>query len=322
MKRVVQLISISMVWVVVLSGCSGAGVSTASLRHQEVQTFAADHLAALVLVKGWLSALRSYPTDGGECTPDGNFEPMPDGSFHVWGTNSDCSTYDFIDRSGRGDGTWILADGREVGVIWEALEQGPTGSRERVVREFWDGARMEFVVTWEFLESIRVTREGTLTLADGPSMGFVATQISRVGETVVLQLPDGSSCSYRVPLRGEGADGFVPVNEEGVEGLYIAPDGWACEFEARGDADGLNEWEVSADGLRGEFTLGENYSGEGAISRDGRIVGALSWTPSASGSLDLLLAGSAEVGPAGAALDFAVDRWIDNAAALGPMPMY
>lgn len=322
-----RLMRMTMVWIVcaavLLGGCSGAGLSTSSVRQQGLRTFSADHLAAVVLVKGWLSAaLRSYPMEEARCVPDGDFEPAPEGGVHVWGTNSDCSTYDFIDRGGVGEGTWVLADGRRVDVSWETLQQGFTITRERIVRRFWDGARMEFVATWEFSANTAVEREGTLTLADGRTMDFTATQVSRVEEIVSMALPDGSACEYRVPLKCEGIDEFIPVYEDGVEGTYTAPDGRVHHFTVTGDEVGLNEWEVTADGLLGEFTIGEQYAGDGTISRDGQLASALTWTTPASATIHLLLGGSAEVGPGGAALDFAVDRWISNRAGLGPMPVF
>lgn len=305
-----------------LAGCSGAGVPTAQVQQQPVQSFAANHLAAVVLAKGWLAALRSSPELGNGCEPDGDWEVTEDGYFHVWGTNSDCSTYDFVDRGDAGQGTWVLADGRVVDVSWEILEETWDIIRERIVKQFDDGTRMELVATTDFTDGLVSTFEGALTLADGRTMNFVAVQRANDEETVTLVLPDGSSCAYTMPLTTVGFDEFVADYEGGIDGVYTAPDGREVAFNASGTADRLNTWQVQGDGLSGEFTIGEKFGGDGVITRDGEIVAALNWQASGSATIDLLLAGTAEITPSGAALDFAVDRWIDNAAGMGPMPVY
>ena len=110
MTRLMQITMIlGVCGAMLLGGCSGAGISSAGVRQEGLQTFAADQLATLVLVKGWLAALRSNPVVGGDCIPELDSEITPDGFFHVWGTNSDCSTYDFIDRGGLGEGTWAVS---------------------------------------------------------------------------------------------------------------------------------------------------------------------------------------------------------------------
>lgn len=323
MARTVQVSAILVLCgALLLGGCSGAGVSTAEVRYAAVQSFAADHLAALVLVKGWLGALRSDPEVGNGCVSEGDFEVLPDGRFHMWGTNSDCSTYDVVIEGSGGEGTWVLSDGREVQMAWEVVEETFDVVREHIVKEFWDGARMEFMATTDFRAPITITREGTLTLTDGRAMNFVSEQTADTEEIVRLSLPDGSACAYTMPLRSEGVDQFRPGYQDGVDGVYTASSGEHLDFSASGEADGLDEWRVEADGLRGVFTLGEQYSGDGTITRDEEIVAALGWRTPASGTLALLTADSAEVTPSGAALDFAVDRWITSSAALGPMPMY
>lgn len=324
MARAIQVLMVpAAIFALLLAGCSGAGVPTVELRGGDVQEFAADNLAALVLVKGWLTALRAEPELGGPCEPEFQWEILPDGSLRLWGTNRDCSRYDFVDTGGGGEGTWVLSDGREVWMRWEIVEDTGATLLESIEKVFWDGARMQYTALHEVgAARVTTTREGTLTLPDTRTMEFTAVQVGDRRETVSVSLPDGSRCGYELPLGNVGLDHFVPLYDRGLEGSYVSPSGVEHTFTATGDADGLTRWIAQGDRIRGQFTIDDRYAGQGMIRQDGDVAASLDWDSPAQGNLALVLAGSAEVGPSGAALDFAVDRWIQSSVALGPTPMY
>ena len=76
--------------VLCVGGCSGPGVTVQNVRGGTVQTTATDHVTAVLLVKSWFAIIYPKAADG-DCGLDWDQEVLPDGSVHVWGTNSDCS---------------------------------------------------------------------------------------------------------------------------------------------------------------------------------------------------------------------------------------
>jgi len=310
----------------VLGGCSGAGVSAFDATGGSLQTLAADHLAALVLVRSWLVALHyRAPEEDESCEDSFTREELPDGSVHWVGTHRDCTTYDYILRpDNSGEGTWWLADGRRIIIV-----QGPLTQEGRVytvesTKTFWDGMVLQQRVVSDFSQPVIViTSTGTATLGDGRSMEFRVVQRAREHEDILLELPDGSRCEYRVPLVFSDGSNWSLDYSRDVAGRYVGPTGVGLDFTVSGAGSRWARWSLTGtDGVTGEFTLDPQYAGDGTLSEDGEVVGALHWDTSGRGGLDLLTAESAEVSPTGAALDFAIDRWIENAALLGPSPIY
>jgi len=308
----------------IAAGCSGAGISAAEVRGGDIDTLAADHLAAVMLVRSWLRALHTQPSSDDACEPGNHWERLPDGSLRIWGTNSDCSTYEYITQpDGTGAGTLTFADGATITETLGATEwDGDIATRE-ITKEFGDGFRMEY--TWAADYSgvwLTVTWEGDAALPDGRALHFSVTQRGNDREDITLELPDGSRCEFEVPLHAPGADQFAPDYAGEITGGYVGPDGQRQDLALGGGDGRWVTWRTAADGIVGEFTIDADYAGDGQISQDGQLAGALRWDAGGVGTLDLLLAGSAEVGPSGAALDFQIDRWIATVATLGPMPIY
>lgn len=308
----------------VLGGCSGAGVSAFDASGGSLQTLAADHLAALVLVRSWLVALHSHPQSGSTATF--TQENLPDGSTRFVGTNSDGSTFDYILRpDNSGEGTWWLGPDRPIVSAWGPLLQQGAVYTQEFTQTFWDGMALHQTIVTDFTDptAMVITYTGSATLGDGRAMDFTVVQRAREHEDITLELPDGSTCEYRVPLTFRDFSSWEPDYSREAAGHYVSPTGERQDFTLTGRGSRWVRWDlVAPDGTTAQFTLDPDYAGDGTLVDDGRVLAALRWDADASGVLDLLSAQSAEVGPTGAALDFAIDRWIENAALLGPAPMY
>ena len=308
----------------IVAGCSGAGVCTYSLRGGPVQTLATNHLAAFVLVKSWLVALHGEPDPGAACEPVFEQEQLPDGSLHFTGVTSDCQAYDYVIRpDGSGEGVFGVGGDREVQMTWGAPVDTGGVTEQDILKVFWDGMRMDY--TWRgYFEASPFVAEydGTATLPDGRSMQFDITRTQAEDERIDLALADGATCTMQVPLRWTQDDGFASDYVAGLDGQYVSPAGEEVQFDSSGNEARLAEWTSATDGITGEFAVGADYSCVGEVLRDGDLAASLRWSQEDGGALDLLSGDRTEVGPAGAALDFAIDRWIHNAAMLGPTPMY
>lgn len=313
----------SIAGVVLLGGCSGAGLTAFDAAGGSLRTLAADHLAALVLVRSWLVALHSEPESGS--IADFTREELPDGSTRYVGTNSDGSSFDYILRpDGSGEGTWWLATGNSFSTTWTPTDAAGAVSAFHVTKTFDDGTALVYDYVVDFSNpAVQTGYDGDATLPDGRTMEFAIRRTAGDREIVALDLPDGAHCEYEVPLRTVGLDAFAPDYAGTPRGRYINPSGARLDFTLAGRGSRWVRWRLTAaDGTSGEFTLAPDYSGDGTLTEGGSVIGALHWSADAMGVLDLLTAESAEVGPTGAALDFAIDRWIENAALLGPAPMY
>jgi hypothetical protein len=260
-----------------------------------------------------------------ECEFEMNREERPDGSVHLTGTTSDCNTYDYVILpDGSGEGRFGIGTDYEMEMTWGAPIQEPGPRiRQTMTKRLGDGTRMayEWVGHYDRDPFVEVY-SGTITLADGRTMRFSATREKGEQEQIEMQLPDGSRCEVTVALGQEGTTGFIADFAEGLSGQYTDPGGKPLFFEATGGNGRLTSWQSSSPEVTGEFVVQEGYACRGELTRGGDLVGALRWADDDGGTLELLTGRSAEVSPAGAALDFAVDRWLQNAAALGPTPLY
>lgn len=309
----------------IVAGCSGAGVSTYSLRGGPVETLAANHLAAFVLVKSWLVVLHSQPDPEATCDLVYNQEQLPDGTVHLTGTTSDCRAYDHIIRpDGSGEGVFDEGTEREVQMTWGPLVDKAPTKEQKIEKVFWDGMRMDYTWTGYFDEHPFVEAyEGTATLPDSRSMQFGITRVAGERERIDLSLADGSACSVEVPLRWPlGSGGFASDYAGGIEGHYVSPSGERLDFQGSGSTSRLAEWTCTSGGLSGEFAVRPGYACDGQVLQGGDLAASVQWSEEGEGTLDLISGERSEVGPTGAALDFAVDRWLNNAAMLGPTPLY
>jgi len=318
-----SVLAAGLVGALVAVGCSGPGVTIATIQSADLQDIAADNVSAVLLARSWINVLYDQDIKGGPCQRDSDWEVLSDGSAHTWGTNSDCSTYDYVDTIvNGGHGTILYPDGTSSHITWSLPRRDGPHVAQDIFNELSDGTQLDFTYGTERDSDIS-QRVGSAILTDGRKMDFVLTHDRAGLDVLALDLPDGSAMQLRTPFTGRGRDPLLPDFGTGATGTFTPPAGQPLDFAIDGTADRGEIWNVSApDGTEGRFTLGDDFTGSGQITRDGQLQGALRWQASGDGTLDLLAAGSAEVTPSAAARDFQVDRWINTVAAMGPMPRY
>ena len=306
------------------AGCSGPGVDVARVQSADLQDLAANNVSAVVLVRSWLNVLYAEEHKQGGCERISESEWLPDGNIHMWGTNSDCSTYDYVwSPWGWGSGAITYPDGVTCELSWSAPHVDGDLVTQDIHQTFHDGTQMDYTSGGVF-GSHANTREGTAVLADDRSMGFCHTR-NRAGADDLLQLdlPDGSSLRMHVPFGGRFQDGYRPHFDQGAAGSFTGASGSRLDFDVSGTGDRSETWRMRGpDGSEGTFALSEDFEGTGRLERDGRVAAALRWQADGDGILDMVGAGSAEVTPSAAARDFQVDRWVSTITAMGPAPMY
>lgn len=345
MRRTIGTLTASAVLVasVALYGCSGPGVPAETVRGTGVRDIAGDHLTAMTILKGWLTILHTETPDppANGAVPEWDMEFLPDGSMRMWGTFSDGGTFEYAmqpDESGAGRHT--TPDGRTQYSTWTPPEWEGLVARRRMHETFWDGMVLEYELTMDFdCPTSFQTYDGTATLPDGRTMQFLherlqpeidwAAQSASAGgvaegyDHLRLALPDGSRLEVRIPLVSLGQATYWPVFSRGAEGMFMSASGGRQQFTLTGEAASWDNWTFTApDGTQGAFVLGADFRGSGLMTRGDRTLGALRWSVSADGDLDLLDAGTSAITPSAAARDFQIDRWVSSIAALGPAPLY
>ena len=320
---VAPIVAVVALGVMLTGGCSGPGVDVAQVQSADLQDLAANNVSAVVLVRSWVSVLYAEANKEGGCDQVFEFELLPDGSIHMWGTNSDCSTYDYIqDGSGAGSGTITYPDGVVRELSWSAPRMDGGYTTQDIRQTFRDGTVLDYTFGGVFNSGIG-TREGTAVLPDGRSMDYSHTRDLAGTDDLRLGLPDGSSLQMHVPFGGSFQNGYFADFDQGATGAFTAADGSRLDFDVSGTGDRGETWRMTGPGgTEGTFALGEDFEGTGRLERDGQVACALRWQPDGDGILDMVDAGSAEVTPSAAARDFQVDRWISTIAAMGPAPMY
>jgi len=326
------LIAGALAVVLMVAGCSGAGVAAGDVRGDAVRTTAEDHLSAVTLLKGWLKILHvreEIPEAGvdacASCEPTLDMEFFEDGSFRMWGTNSDCSTFDLTyaaDESGFGTFAW--PDGRSVDMVWGAPEYEGDKTIQQMQETFGDGTRLTYLYTIDFgpLDAPQ-TMEGTAELPDGQQMDFSLRRTQEGEDHLRLWPPDGASLDVHIPVQSTGGALFWPRFEEGGTGVYLSAAGDRLDFTLQGADDRWDSWSFNAtDGTQGDFALDETFAGVGQLTHDGSVLGALRWPETCLGVLDLVTSGASDVAPSAAARAFQMDQWVANIAVMGPMPVY
>lgn len=335
MKLTLHALGVVAIGVMVLGcgGCSGVGTPAEQVRGAGIQATATDHLAAVLLVKSWFSVL--YPEVGGvaptavkatECAPEINSVEMPDGSTHYWGTNSDCSTFDYLTQpDGSGSGTQTAAGGGTTTLSWSAPVFEGMLLTQTITQLAPDGTRLHYSLTQDFgLLEAPATWDGAITLTDGRTMQFVLDCAQGISDHLRLSPGDGSHLEVEVPMELIPEVGHdAPRYAAGARGAFTSTVGRTLEFTITGSGSRWDRWAFTAsDGSTGAFALGPSMAGSGELRKEGSIIGALQWPATAVGTLYILAAGSEEVTPSAAARAFQIDRWISTIAALGPAPMY
>jgi hypothetical protein len=314
--------------VAALVGCSGAGAPVQKVRGDALTNSASAHLSALVLVRSWFHILylqSTTPASVGPraCEPHVEVEFSADGTMHMWGNMSDCSTFDYVQApDGSGSGWRKMADGKRTDMTWTAPSDDGVHLTYNTTETFWDGTVLDFVFDMGYgLPTLVVVYEGTARLKDGRQMAFKFTDTQPISQVVDLGLPDGSSLHLSVPMRLLPEGGMAPDYAAGATGTFTAADRTVQTFKITGAEASWDRWQFSgAEGLTGDFALSSNMAGSGQLLRNGKLAAALRWPESAAGVLDIVAASSIEVNPSAAARDFQIDRWISTIAALGPSP--
>lgn len=329
------LIAGALAVVLMVAGCSGAGVAAGDVRGDAVRATAEDHLSAVLLFRSWTNVLhRRIPQpDGAEagtsqgCTPELNFEFLEDGSTRMWGVNSDCSVFEYIttpDEMTTGFIEW--PNGMRMDGVWYPAEFDETFTTmsQHVVTTFEDGTQLDYVYSTNIVTPLSpLIMDGVARRADGQQMDFWLSRTQNLEDHLAIDLPDGAHMETRVPTQAVQGTLYWPVFEAGATGTYTSAAGRRLEFELVGQDDRWETWEFDGRGnTAGAFALSDGFGGAGQLMEGNDVVAALRWADPSAGTLDIVAASTWHVTPSAAARDFQIDQWIANGAALNPMPIY
>jgi len=337
MDRRVYWVAIAgvLIWAALLGGCSGAGVPVADVRGDDLRAMAEDHLSAVLLFRSWTNVLhRRMPQADAEgtgtaqgCATALDTEILGDGSTHMWGTNSDCSVFDYIttiDNITTGFIEW--PNGMRMDGIWYAPGFDDTGTlaSQHAVVTFEDGTQLDYVHSVDMVTPLSPQiMDGSARRRDGQEMDFWLSRTQNAEDHLIIDLPDGAQMEIRIPLQAMPGTLYWPVFEAGATGTYANGAGPPLDFEVRGEDDEWNMWRFEAgDGTVGTFAVGEEFGGTGQLLQGDNPIAGLRWDAPTTGTLDIVAATTWQVSPSAAARDFQVDQWIANAIALNPTPMY
>jgi hypothetical protein len=321
-----------------LSGCSGTGAPAVPGEVETLRSIANDQVTAVLLLRRWFSILHvreavsatGRPTASPSCLSD--YHPLPPRpgdppGTECWeGVMSDCTVvkvYRFPDgsmheRFDRTDGSWSEVDfsADRMEGTWRVRDVQATHSDQSSL------AYKQGFDTWSALNDQYV--EGSARLPDGRTMQFRHDRNHEL-DSLALAPDDGARLQVEVPLTAVAGSAYWPVFGDPAQGRYTSPTGAAYDFTVGGTGDTLwDTWEFRLrDGTTGAFTAGDDLStGTGRLLRGGGLLATLSWQAGGQGTLQPVGASAVSAVPSAAARDFAIDQWIRNIAALGPMPMY
>lgn len=328
MKRAILWAVLAAGTVALVAGCSGAGAPSSDVGGASIQTLAANQLSAVALFTAWSKMLYVKDTYQATSNPP---KPLPDGSLEFTGTNSDGSVYDYIvldpsamSSPGRGTLTW--PDGTKLSETWAATvwTNGGNTSTDQITDTFPNGASLACTIVTNYGPQTHFVWDGTAKTAQGVTMKFHLNRADGNGQDqLMLTLPDGAVMKTTVPTTGQAADAFYwPVFGQGATGTYQAVGGPLMKLTLTG-TDRWSQWKFTIpDGTAGVFTLDPNLLGQGQLTRAGATLGTLRWAANGVDTLELLGTGQQSVSPSAAANDFQINQWVENAAAIAPMPMY
>ncbi|MBM3497164.1 MAG: hypothetical protein FJX74_00695 [Armatimonadetes bacterium] len=320
-----------------VAGCSGPGTPAEPAELRELRDAAADHVTTVLLVKRWFAILYARQetvlgggaADAQACIPEWVQlppEPGDPSGLERWrGTMSDCTVIDLVrDKwTGAGYQTFHYPDGRTKTVTFQSVDGGQYNAHT-VEETLWDGAQLVYERGIDpYSRKQEQYERGTATLPDGRSIAFLHLR-NTDRDVLELDPDDGSRLEIRVPLTGTLASPFEPLLAKGASGTYESPSGDRQTFWLWGEAGTRwDRWALEArGGVTGGFTVEADFSGAGALRREGAALGVLRWQSTGEGRLEPVGAAAIQVAPSAAARDFQIDQWIGNIAAMGPMPLY
>ncbi len=313
--------------VAVLLGCS-AGTARGPM--PAGSHAASGQAASMMFIQQWGQILWGLITSQtGTETP--TFGPPvfnPDGSVSVTFTTADgteVTMTTFMDGSGRLD--IIYPDGSTQTVLQSAVQ--------------WDFVS-KWTTNWQITssEGLSVTYtsvvddQGTMfditddtTELEGSSVlpGNLTQQFTAftgAGQTTVqAEQSDGSTFTLVVPLASPMF--MYPDFSQPTTGTYSGGD-FNIQFTLTSTPAAPSRWaSMSSDlggGLTGEFSLNPDFSGSGQLLQDGELVALVSWTSTGETEISFLTAESGAASPAGAALDYLLNRWQTLTALMAPAP--
>jgi hypothetical protein len=123
-----------------------------------------------------------------------------------------------------------------------------------------------------------------------------------------------------VPVAFVVDKGFRPLPDSRAS-VTATVAGRQMTFTIKGTDAVWDAVDVSSGGVTGAFGLSAGMAGDGRLQQDGRLLGVLSWPDTFTATLVPTSLESAEVTPAAAARDLAIDKWLRSLAGLTPMAL-
>lgn len=309
-----------------LAGCSGGsahGPQTASSRE------APEQVAAALFVQQWSQVLWGLVTSQ-TATGTPSFGPPvvnPDGSVSQRYTGADGTV---VVLTAFADGSATLAATYPDG-SGQTTRQGVPSYQGNVTTTAWevsasDGTAVRYTSvvdnagTYANMADDTTDLAGTADLPDKLSQEFTAH--TGEGQTVLHSAQsDGSDFRLSVPLRGPDY-AYPDTGREAAASYRLAGGEWQLALSATAEYPG--RWALLSsefgDGTSGAFRLAADFAGAGQLRQDGALLALLSWTREGQMSLSPVNGGSAQLDPAGAAVDYLVHRWQTLTALFAPAP--
>lgn len=334
-KSLVLLGLLAAVGLTGVTGCSGGSGSGG--RAVATQTVANDHVASVLLVRGWVGVVYNRELFGPPgCPPKaGPSVSHPDGSVTQSFNNADCSSADVRQNP---DGSKLIRMVTEDGAQQTILASkqsvvGRTRSTGDTRHEFADGTVVGYQTTVddrgtpEDPRDDHIAAEGQFLPKQGVRQQFRFDRNPRGGPLVdqlSTRIATGGNLEVQFPVTlrpSSGTDLFTSGPFEprldvsrSIHGSYRSPSGTRIGFRLEG-----TRWTLTAgNGITGTFQLQPGLEGAGTLMQNGKVIATLAWDRDGRGSVTVLTGDTWTVGPSAAALEFLNHRWRLLLPALGP----
>jgi len=162
--------------------------------------------------------------------------------------------------------------------------------------------------------------QGTSSLPGGLTQDFTV-QTAAGQTTVASSQSDGSTFAMTVPL--SSPDFMYPDFSQPATGSYSNQD-VTISLTLSATENAPFRWAemttVFDGGLTGGFAVHPDFSGSGQIEEDGELQAMLTWTRTGETEVRYPTAEQSSTLPAGAAVDYLINRWQTLTALLAPAP--